>query len=509
MLEFKVEKQKLTRLDVVEPATDSEQYLKAKFTINDADWNGKAKTAYFRLGDKVYKALLNSNNECIVPSEVLIRSESRYAKTQGSKIFVSLVGEYGTVRITTNELQIDLNSSGYSDALTPEKPTENEYQQILTQYANNEAAINEAKAECETARADLVGVKNIFANAIKGKLSGAVVRADDVSPVEHNPKIWVHGKNLLNIPDTVVEGDYAWCNTQIGSFELAAGTYTLSVDFLQSGTDKSKISISARNYNAVTSEYASNGSTEVSGRLRTTFTIPEGENGFTLFAYSNVLGNALNTKCTFSNFQIEKGGVATEYTPYIDATNIEVTRCGKSVFSKSSQVVTGNAKPWASLLVAAVKVPAGDYVAHCRFTQTGQDKTTISMSVRSYNDYSVPFGDTSSSAQSGLLEKKFTVTEGSGGFQIFLYSNTLNEPLTTECYFENICVEVGTEATGYSVYNGTKHTPSADGTVEGITSLSPNMTILTDTEGAIVECEYIKDTNKVLQKIADALNITI
>ena len=25
----------------------------------------------------------------------------------------------------------------------------------------------------------------------------------------------------------------------------------------------------------------------------------------------------------------------------------------------------------------------------------------------------------------------------------------------------------------------------------------------------VVECEYIKDTNKVIQKIADALNITI
>lgn len=71
-------------------------------------------------------------------------------------------------------------------------------------------------------------------------------------------------------------------------------------------------------------------------------------------------------------------------------------------------------------------------------------------------------------------------------------------------------IEIGQTATEYEAYSTpTEHTPSADGTVEGITSLSPNMTILTDTEGAIVECEYIKDTNKVIQKIAGALNITI
>jgi hypothetical protein len=70
-------------------------------------------------------------------------------------------------------------------------------------------------------------------------------------------------------------------------------------------------------------------------------------------------------------------------------------------------------------------------------------------------------------------------------------------------------IELGENCSRFEAYEGTEHTPSADGTVEGITSLSPNMTILTDTEGAIVECEYIKDTNKVIQKIADALNITI
>ena len=41
-----------------------------------------------------------------------------------------------------------------------------------------------------------------------------------------------------------------------------------------------------------------------------------------------------------------------------------------------------------------------------------------------------------------------------------------------------------------------QYTPNADGTVEGVMSLYPNITLLTDTEGVIIDCEYNKDINK-------------
>jgi hypothetical protein len=70
-------------------------------------------------------------------------------------------------------------------------------------------------------------------------------------------------------------------------------------------------------------------------------------------------------------------------------------------------------------------------------------------------------------------------------------------------------IEVGNKSTDYEPYNGTEYIPTSDGVVSGVASISPNMTIMTDTEGVIVECEYNKDTNKVVQKLADALGITI
>lgn len=48
-------------------------------------------------------------------------------------------------------------------------------------------------------------------------------------------------------------------------------------------------------------------------------------------------------------------------------------------------------------------------------------------------------------------------------------------------------------------------TPSADGTVSGMVSFSPNMTILTDTEGVTIEATYNMDTNKVISKLSERI----
>ena len=58
-------------------------------------------------------------------------------------------------------------------------------------------------------------------------------------------------------------------------------------------------------------------------------------------------------------------------------------------------------------------------------------------------------------------------------------------------------LEIGTVKTDYEPYvEPTEYTPTADGTVNGVTSLYPNTTLTTDTEGVIIDCEYNKDTNK-------------
>lgn len=70
---------------------------------------------------------------------------------------------------------------------------------------------------------------NELANAVKGSLSGAVVRADDVSPVEHNPEVWIHGKNLLDNTnlETVITnyGSGETIDTGVRATVTSAGTW--------------------------------------------------------------------------------------------------------------------------------------------------------------------------------------------------------------------------------------------------------------------------------------------
>lgn len=83
-------------------------------------------------------------------------------------------------------------------------------------------------------------------------------------------------------------------------------------------------------------------------------------------------------------------------------------------------------------------------------------------------------------------------------------------------------IELGTTATDYTPYipdltavkviklNGSdetvaEYTPTADGIVEGVTSLYPNTTLLTDTDGVIIDCDYYKDVDKAFDELTQAM----
>lgn len=75
-------------------------------------------------------------------------------------------------------------------------------------------------------------------------------------------------------------------------------------------------------------------------------------------------------------------------------------------------------------------------------------------------------------------------------------------------------LEIGTVKTDYEPYvEPTYYTPNADGIVNGVTSLYPNTTLMTDTEGVTITCEYNKDINtfsgsdvKVPTKTSELIN---
>ena len=142
MLQFRVNGQRIERIDDSEPVEKSVNYLYARFDF-DGSWRSTGRTALFKTGDTTYKTVLNSfcdNNggisacaECIVPHEVL---------NKGS-FTVSVYGvrtEDGKgVLITTDSVKIHVRGSGYVPDGSEPTPAELELiQQLQAEIAGFE-----------------------------------------------------------------------------------------------------------------------------------------------------------------------------------------------------------------------------------------------------------------------------------------------------------------------------------------------------------------------------------
>lgn len=94
---------------------DSKNYLKAKFHFQSQEWEGQICYALFTYQGKTWKKILGAEdgvdfNECYVPEEVI-----------HSPGF--MVSCYCGDRITTNEVRIDIISSGYTENIVNQNIT--------------------------------------------------------------------------------------------------------------------------------------------------------------------------------------------------------------------------------------------------------------------------------------------------------------------------------------------------------------------------------------------------
>ncbi len=66
----------------------------------------------------------------------------------------------------------------------------------------------------------------------------------------------------------------------------------------------------------------------------------------------------------------------------------------------------------------------------------------------------------------------------------------------------NIQLEIGSSSTPFEPYvEPTIHVANADGTVEGVKSLSPSMTLVTDTDGVTLDCSYLRDIDTYIDSL--------
>lgn len=393
-------------------------------------------------------------------------------------------------------------------AIQDEGASQLEQIQVVGENIVNAAAIAEQNA------------KNVLANAIKGHLKGEIVTADDVSCVEHEMSMKVYGKNRISLLKECDIKDlyYSWLVNPNNE------TVTLSITDKDTSVDISGIYFGF-------SKNGKNGDDSGAiwliqdGRIVRTSYTTDARMFVSIFKAHNEHLSAINTLNERFNIQLEFGETATDYTPYIDPATANVSRCGKNLFDITNfigKVNTVNGVTAQVMEDGCVHVSGSPIdtsvsttidLSHNKDTQKFPKGTYVySNNAIRANENILCFPQANNPTTGSWLANFLPTggeisTEFSIRHIVVFIKQGVTGDVSSKFYLQ---VESGNNATEFEPFKDVStHTPSSDGTVSGMMSTAPNMTILTDAEGVMVECEYIKDTNKVIQKLADALGVTI
>jgi hypothetical protein len=368
-------------------------------------------------------------------------------------------------------------------------------------------------------------VDSNFSNALKGTESGATVSMDDVSPVPHKVKAKTSSKNPLcvdangysqhvtvNVLDNnsftmEINGEHEAPLYEFWTGELEHGDYILSCNVdIENNTTAGRPNEILYFCNGEVRHLYAIGNT-FPHTVEFQFYVPNNKHNRIVMAfYANVKSAEYNNyKATFTNVQLKKGTVATEFTPYVaDDTEITVKSCGKNLCNIPSTTVGGTGS-WTYKKVGDFLLPNGNYTLSCDYEQKG-DVANVTLSPRKLDGTAAQLGYAIGKDQSGKMSVVFTITdECKGGMSLYVYSNESANVLTTECEFKNIQIEKGTVATEYEPY--ALHETVTTTVMQGaeLNSVAPNMTIVTDTQGVVINAEYNKDTNKVIEKLTQSI----
>ena len=390
---------------------------------------------------------------------------------------------------------------------------------------NADRATDNANEAASRANEAAQGINNKFANALKGKASGEAVAIYDISPVEHTIKAKVRSKNLFDIskvttvnniaslpsitevgenfikiksPDNYTNNGY--CPTTIKLKDICnqlkvGDTATLSFN---KDRDTAGNYIYLSNYNDIWS------------------------NGKSLLITELMLNSAIvfygstasNDTVTISNFQIELGTVATEYSPYVDVSTVKVKAQGKNLipYPYTDTTKTTNGVTFTDNGDGSITANGTATEANAIFNFAVSNGGLINLNT----NYTLS-GIEGNSKQSVFLQ--ITVDgKANRSYDAPIVVNPINSTDTHILYcvkvgetVNNLTVypqlEVGTTATDYELYNGesVEYTVNADGTIDNLYSIYPTTTLIADTPNVTIYAEYNKDANKVVASLEDRI----
>ena len=188
----------------------------------------------------------------------------------------------------------------------------------------------------------------------------------------------------------------------------------------------------------------------------------------------------------------------------INLTSVKVTRCGKNLVDErvlatsdnryyslgkdGITLIENNEQTWTNVSTI-VSLSRGTYTI-----STTEKTSRIQVRDENGNEF----------ATDNLSSLTFTL-DSPKSLKIKVLSIS-----TYPMFVGHLQLEVGSVATEYEPYKEAEtFTPLSDGTVKGIKSVAPTMTLFTDTEGVTIEVEYNQDINVLLDYMKASLRAII
>lgn len=331
-------------------------------------------------------------------------------------------------------------------------------------------------------------IKNSYANAIKGNVSGEVIRVDDVGPIQHTINTKVYGKNLFDI-SKVMNGKYITNNgdgTITVTTSESSSAVPIEVVLFKDLAPKIKAgktyTITANSTGEHKHIWFNTKDTWVFGEAKV---VTEEMLNSPIYMYAS--GDS--TTAVISNIQIEEGTVATEYEPYIDPTTVTVTGCGKNICECNTLAAPNTSEIFCDYSVYITKPIVLSFKVSSDYAVSSQ----IWRANVSYADGTVYYINDQDLRVGSLYEKTFNGTKDNP-----ITAIRIRNTYITAGELSNIQIELGETATDYEPYKGETYTPNQKGDVE-VTSVSPTTTIFTNTPGVTIEVEYNRDTTKMFE----------
>lgn len=380
---------------------------------------------------------------------------------------------------------------------------------IVTIFTNYSRSVVECEYNRDTGKAIDNTVKEYtnttFANALEGSKTGEAIALTDVSPVEHVTDVKVRSKNLIPFPyaNTTVTRDGITFTVNDDRSVTVNGTATSATTFvISNATSGLKLehgvtyTLSGKGGNiSVAMAYKIADGTY---KYQTTDGSVTWDDSYTfVHIYYSIPNGSTFDGLVLPAPQFERGTVATDYVPYVpDISAVKVKKYGKNLYSHDStlthtknttmSVEVSEGKTYTASAILATEEGLTGRI-RWRYTLNGADAYTqdgiFTYSGKSSSTLTVPSGATNVSVL-------FQVGGGTG-----------------ERTWTNIQVEVGDTATEYEPYvEPVEYSVSEDGTVEGMTSIYPTTTLITDTEGAVIDCKYNRDANKVIADLESKID---